>query len=511
MALLTKIDSNVTGLRYAVEESFKVLPTTPAWIPLEPNSYADFGGELTTVARNPINPSRQRKKGVVTDLDASGGFNTDLTQSNLQDMFQGFAFADLRTKDEIAVATVDGTGNDYEPAAGGDGYVAGDLLFAKGFDDGANNGLKTVTGSPGAATVPVVETLVTAATQTGTISRVGKVMGTGELDVDVSGTWPRLVRASGTVDFTTLGLISGEFIFVGGDGAGEAFATAANNGLMRVRDVGADYIELDKTAATMANETGTGLTVHLYFGRVLKNESDGTLIKRRTYQLERTLGAPETTQPAQIQAEYLTGSVPSEMTINMPVADKITVDVSFASADNEQRDAATGVKSGDRPALVEADAFNTSSDFYRIKLATVTEGDAFPDPLFAFVTELTLTLNNNVSGNKALGVLGSFEVTAGTFAVSGSLTAYFATLEAVAAVRNNSDVTLDVSLVKANQGIVFDIPLIALGDGRLNVEQDQPITLPLTTDAATGAKVNPNQDHTLLLCFFDYLPDLADA
>jgi hypothetical protein len=70
-------------------------------------------------------------------------------------------------------------------------------------------------------------------------------------------------------------------------------------------------------------------------------------------------------------------------------------------------------------------------------------------------------------------------------------------------------VTLDIGFARDNQGIIFDLPLIALGDGRLSVEVDQPITLPLTTDAASGQDVDTNLDHTMLITYFNYLPNAA--
>lgn len=508
MAEVDKIDSNATGLSYAEEDSLGVVSGDETWIPLEPNSYQDFGGQITTIARNPINSSRQRKKGVTTDFDASGGFNMDLTQTNLQDILQGFFFADLRVKDELAIPVVDGTANEYEPVAGGDGYVAGDLLFAKGFDTPANNGLKLVTGTPDADQVPVTDTgLVSETGQTGIISRVGFQFATADATITSTGDFAALGATA--KDLTQLGLLPGEWVFIGGDQTAEQFATAADNCFARVRSVSATEIRFDKADNALVTDAGTGKTIRLFFGRQLKNEL-GTDIVRRTYQLERTLGAPDDSAPSDIQAEYLVGALPNEFKMNIKTADKINCDLSFVGLDVEQIDAGDPLKTGTRQDLVESDAFNTSSDFSRIKLSIVSPTSELATPLFAFVQDISLSLSNNASPNKAVGVAGAFEVTAGTFAVSGALTAYFANLAATRAVRNNDDITLDFAIVKANAGMVWDMPLLSLGDGRAKVEQDQPITLPLTADAATGAKIHPDLNHTLLVCFFDYLPNLAD-
>jgi len=517
MAQVQKIDSNITGLAYAEEAQLGLLPGegglggSPVWYRLEPNSYSDFGGEIVTVAPNPINPSRQRRKGVTTDLNATGGFNHNLTFQNLTHLMQGVMFADIRRKGRQAVTAVDIDGSnpdEYEVAATA-GFLVNSLIKGIGFANSGNNGLHVVTAVTTNASVEVATGLLTAeaAPPTGArIDVVGHQATSADIDVDVSGDLPAIT--STTLNFTTLGLVPGQWVFVGGDTSGTRFVTAANNGFKRIRSIAANRLTFDKSFSAMSNETGTGITLRLFFGDVLRNET-GSLIKRRTYNVERLLGAPDDANPSQIQSEVLKGAVPNEFTLNIPSADLVSADLAFVATDNEQREATVGPKQSSVQIFQSAKEYNTSSDVGRIRLSTVSQTDEAPAALFAYVTEATISINNNVTPNKAVGVLGAFEVTAGTFAVSGELTAYFSNVAAIQSVRNNADVTLDISFVKDNTGIVFDLPLIALGDGRLNVEIDQPITLPLTTDAATGQDVAQTLDHTLLITYFNYLPNAA--
>lgn len=510
MAKVNKIDSNITGLAYAEEAVLGSLPGensqpgSPVWNRLNPNSYNDFGGEIITVAPNPINPSRQRRKGVTTDLNASGGINHNFTFANLTDLMQGLLFADIREKGYEEPTGV--TGTVYEVAST-TGFLVGSLIKGQGFTNAGNNGLDVVTAVVADTSVAAAQTVAEGSPPArSNIRVVGFEAATGDIDVNVSGSLPALT--STVLDFTTLGLVPGQWIFIGGDAASSGFTNAANNGFKRIRSISTNSLTIDKSDSAMVAETAAAVDLRLFFGDVLRNET-GALIKRRSYNVERTLGAPDDASPAQIQSEVLVGAVPNEFTLNIPAADLLNADLSFVATDNVQRDGPTGPKQTGVLESFPAKEYNTSSDVTRIRLSSVSDTDEAPTALFAFVTEGSVSINNNVTPNKAVGVLGAFDVTAGTFTVSGSLTAYFADVAAVQAVRNNSDVTLDIGFARDNQGIVFDLPLIALGDGRLNIEVDQPITLPLTTDAASGQDIDSNLDHTMLITYFNYLPNAA--
>jgi hypothetical protein len=491
---MPNIDSNLVGLRFTEEESFKVLPGSGViWRALEPNSFGDFGAENVLLARNPINASRQRKKGVVVDRDAQVNFEMDLTQEQSRSLFEGFFFAEFREKASAAPSAVDAT-DDFFTVADGTDFVEGQLIFVSGCAETANNGLHFV-DNIATNNLEVSSSLVAETPDADALVKVVGIQATASADlrIDASGTFPKLTTQGG-VDFTDLGLIPGEWVFIGGDSAAFEFATEANNGLARIKTVDAAYLEFDKTAATMVTDTATGKTVRVFFGDVLKNESDPDLIVKKSYQFEREL--------ATAGYEYVEGCVANTLAITMETADKITMSLGFVAGDADI--VANGSrKAGTFPTLASEEAFNTSSDFMRIRLAT----EAAPQtPLAAFLMDMTININNGITGNKALGSVGSFDTSAGDFQVDAETSAYFSSIDAVEAVRDNEDVSLDFSVAKNNAGWLFDIPLVALGNGRLNVEKDQPITLPLTISGAE----HPTLNHTMLAMSFPYLPTAAE-
>lgn len=474
------------------------------WYRLEPNSYDDFGSEVETIAREPINPSRQKKKGVVVDLEADGGFNSDLTQTNLTRLMQGFFFADARERPtsnslkgiSVGIVQLTGTGIELTDAAQAATFKVDDIVRLSGFDLSSNNNQFVVTGVTGAEVEVTGLTADAAPAATAKIEVVGFSTAT---DTNMSIVDGKVRLTSATTDWTTLGMTVGEWICIGGDDAGSRYDNNAP-GFARITSIGNAVLQLDQPSWLNPQDevNGGAKNIHVYFGTVIRNEKEADLIKCRSYQLERTLGS----DTAGVQSEYLVGAVANEMTLNVPSTDKAVVDMSFVALDNELRNGSQGIKTGNRNDAPIEDAFNTSEHILQMRLYVHDDTQPLPASLFGFVQEADITINNNVTGLKAIGTLGSFDINVGDFEVGGELNVYFATVEAVRAVRNNADVGFNMIGVRDNAGWVFDIPLLALGGGRANVEKDNPIMLPLEEMAGEN-----KWGYTMLSSWFGYLPN----
>ena len=147
---------------------------------------------------------------------------------------------------------------------------------------------------------------------------------------------------------------------------------------------------------------------------------------------------------------------------------------------------------------------STSSNVPSVAIVTYDSTKSKQKPLFAYAEGFTFAINNNVSPDKAIGVLGAFEASIGQFDVTVSTDAYFADVAALTAIRGNADAGAYMILAQNNYGLVFDLPLATIGGGSLNVAGGESIK---TSLELTGAE--NRFGYTAQYQTFAYLPTVA--
>lgn len=367
----------------------------------------------------------------------------------------------------------------------------------------AINGTGTAGTQYGTGTV--ANTQVTAVVVGATVVVTAIVAGTsGNLiattEVGTNSSWGAATLASGAggVGWVELGLIPGEWLAIGGDSTATRFSLTTNlSGYARAHAVTDSVLTIKETTWTPAADPGTAKTIQVFVGNVLRDEDVVSLIQKRYVQFERTLGSDE----AGPQAEYLTGAIGNELTFTIPEEDKITVELGFIASGYETRKGLEGLKSGTHYAAPGESAYNSTSDVYRIRIGLVDDTTLNPDDLIGFSSTGSIKISNGVTPDKAIGVKGGFDVSTSNFDVSGEIDAYFTNLDAPRSIAANALANLSMILAKENAGAVFDMPSMNLGGGRLKVEPDKAIKIPLTSAASES-----EYGHTLIHVSFPYLP-----
>jgi hypothetical protein len=504
-AIRKTINSNVTGVSVAEELEPKVLPGSPDWYDRAVISYSDFGGDVAYVADESINSSRQNQRGLPVGIEAGGRYNILMTNGLTRDM-QGFFFADAHEKvDSIPLNGVAipftsvAVAGAYGAASGLTVFPVGAIVNATGFTNAANNGPSTVTAvlSTTLTTdrVTVVEASPPAAAR---IQQVGFAFGSGDLTLTVVGGTATLNSTAG--DWFNIDVQVGEWLFIGGDAVGDRYD--AGYGYGRVKSITTNDVIIDEIAwvGALATDTGVGKTMRIYVGTYIRNEKDPANIVCRTYNVERTLGSDDDG----VQSEYLAGAVESELSLNLPLKERHTADFSYMALDNEYRTGLEGVKVGTHHAMPKQQLYNTSSTVFRLRMSILDPDTLDPTNMFAYASDATFTINNNISIAEAVSVFGGFDIIVGNFTVGGSVTAYFTTVASIKAIRDNADVGFNAILAQANRALVYDIPLLGVGGGRLNVEKDAAITVPLENFGAEN-----DNGYTMSYTDFAYVPDIA--
>lgn len=470
---MSKVSTNNVSLAYCKEASLGVLPGTPEWKTLEPNSIENFGATIVTTPRNPISKDRQRKKGTVTDLDSAVGFGADLTMEHVLDFFSNFVMAGwtgplvFGAYETDTITGVDGTAEEYDVSANGD-LAAGTLIYARGFTNSDNNGLKTVAAGATGTTIAVEEDLVDEVSppDEARISVCGFEGATGDLEIDASGD-----LISTVLDFTTLGLTVGQVIWVGGVAALNYFATAVDRGWARITAIAANKLTLDKKSAVWTVDAGAAKEIHIFFGRFLRNVTvDDSDFLEESLQFEAVWTDLEAVGTDCY--EYAKGNYCNEFTLNLGIADKATCSFGFIGTDTEPPSTTRDPEGANALSPIQVVAFNTSADIARLRITEVDETG-----ISTYFKSLNLTLMNNVGPEKALANLGAVFMNYGNFDVNIEAQLIFTNKEVPAAIRANTTLTMDFSLRNEDGALFFDIPAMTLSGGDKELPENESVLI----------------------------------
>lgn len=517
-----RVLTNATTLAFAYQTSKGVLGGSPVWFTAEPNDITSWGATIATVARSPISKLRQRRKGTITDLDSGLEYEEDLTVDVMAKLGEGFLFA-VYTNADLTFRAAPAVPTGYTvPAlsasqAGRLLFNTGgpiSLLYARGYAVAANNGLKPLTVNP----VTTDTTLQVAGNSSETpptnaqVSIAGVRCTAGDLALAISAGVGTLtsgnnaVAGAAQVDFTTLGLTKGQRIHVGGmTGATQPFSGPAVNtfGSARIRTIAAATLVLDKLDDALVafdgnddNAGGTPIVVDLLFGRFGRNVpvDDASFLERYIQFEAGWENLFETDPPTPVAEpdgfEYALDNLSNTLKFTFPLTDKIVCTFGFVGTDTEPP-----VDNGDRKANASTpiaplytEAFNTTSDYARLRIADVDDAGLTTD-----FKDWTLDLNNNVSPEKVQGLLGAKYLNFGNIEVSIEGTLLFTNPEVIDRIRDNTTVTFDFLVTNDDGAIAVDIPSMTLGNGARELPVNESVRVALTgtafVDAALGTSV----------------------
>lgn len=510
-----RVTTNSLAISAAREASLGVLPVTPVWRGLEPNSINSFGSTISKTARSPISQSRQRRKGIVTDLDSSVEIEADLTLSHFRDYMEGFCFAvaigaPVFTPTESAADAFTVPGLTAEEADrlvyGASAADAVTLLYSRGFSRGENNGLFVLAGAAAENDTSIAVTggaiaETPDASDDVELAVAGIRAAAGDLQIDANGD-----LTSTALDFTTLGLNVGQWMHRGGVDATNQFFNEENNGFARIAAIETNKLVLERHGeatvvddGTDSGSGGTGLRIDLLFGQWIRNvPTNHPDYREISTQFE--LELPNLGDLGADMYEYALGNYHDTVSINLPLSEKATVTYGFIGTDTVPPTAIRAANAADALQPSETSAFGTSSDLARLVIHEVDETGLTTD-----FKSLTLTLANNVAPEKVLGKLGARYMSTGNFEADVETQVLFTSAAVPAAIRQNRTLGLYFALRNDDGGVMCDFPSGTLDGG----DREYPTNQTVLLNGTFGAFEDPALGYSFSASLFPVLPEVA--
>ncbi len=463
-------DANRTIVRAIAETVFNTTPATPRFeTQLINNSVLSAG--VQTVISDRLDSTRNVADLILVGNESGGGWDFE-TSYGAQDLLIEVAmmntwsektFADNDGTADSNITDVETVGDTYTTVAVTPVWILGMLVNATGFTDALNNGIKTAVAASGSTTLDVAENLAidAAPAAAARLKHVGMVGASGDLSSTAGATDSIDITAT-SGDFTTFGLNVGEWVLIGGTAAGDRFATGANNDWARISSITATTLVFDIVPTGWATDAGAGQTIKVWFGDSISNG-----VTERSLSIEQEF--PDLAVPEFL---YYSGMRP-DIEWSMPNKSLVTGAVSFMGA-TFTAPATSRFAGATTKAAPTTGVMNTSSNVGEIQEGGVDLGD--PN----FVLEATLSFNNTLRRQDAVGSLDSIGIGLGRFMCEGTLNTYYGSSALYTKLLNNTVSGYNTKLIKDNQASVWDVPTLKFKDGNPDspgVDTDRVIPL----------------------------------
>jgi hypothetical protein len=508
---MTTAKAQAAQLLFAREATPGTAPST-GWLTTQPNpsGIQNFHANYTDVQRNPLSPYMTKEKGAHVGLSAEPSLVHDMSKG----LFDTFGAALLRS-----LAKVPGnkgvqfyyptavTATDYTVAASGD-LTAKLLVFARGFVNTANNGVKLVgaasTGIAIKATGLVAETVATAGSA---MVEVCGIEAAAAADVQINAAGNLI---STTTDFTVLNLKIGHKVFwrwgtgtnefgiitppIGPDGKSMVYGYATVAAVPTT-----NLITLKWHSFTPAADVATGKTIRLYVGVMYANYADGdaNYIEEPSFTAELRDSGVGTANGAVYSYGY--GLVVDKFTFSMPVEAKIEATLAFKG-----RSIAPPVDVGSRIAGPSAaypalgmELFNTTRSMIMHRVV-----DASNSAMIASVNSATLTIDHGFEARKQHAVFGAYSMIGGDIVPMVEMDTFFESKAVPIAIDADTECRYECAVKNGQGGVSFDLPTILLRNGAKTYGENKPVMMAVGVQAHR----DPNTNVVCLVNVLPYLP-----
>lgn len=422
--------------------------------------------------------------------EAGGSLDTEFSFGNMDPLLEGAFFnpwvqMPYRYNNGIAdsiitdvLATVVTVTNPAVEATGQGAFAAGHLITGSGFGVAGNNiTARCTAGSATSATITGFATEAVPPAQ----ARL-KVVGLEGVAGDITITFTTVFLLNTTaLNFTTLGIVAGMWVRLGGAAVGTQFATAADNDWVRVSAVlSTIQLQLDRTPVGFAADTGATKTIRVWIGDYLRN---GTTKRYNSIEQQyQDLAAPEFDTYAGMLGDTF------DLTLAQQAIKTSKLGfIGFGATNSTTRFAGSTDVTTDYLGAVPrtGDVFNTSSN-----VARVAENGT---PIATnFVQGLTIAMANGLRRQNAVGTLASIGIGASRCKVTGTLNTYYFSNAIRTKLLAGTATAIDTRVVDPAgiRAYVVDLPRVKLTDGT-------PDGIQVDSDRTLNAQFQALKDPTL--------------